>query len=164
MSGGRPAVLSALIEQNHDVGVFIAGSDATIDATVVRATQRRPAGMEFGDGILMVDERGQSSAALTATAVTDNAHAGERRGRLRSPALPAAAPLRQVHLAEHARALLRLHPFDQREVGAGGRGVEPDEGAEEIDRAQRGAGRLRGAGSRLRHEARVRQMAAAAQA
>src|SRR5262249_28963170 len=45
---------SSVIERNHDIGVQVHGSDATISATVVRDTTGRPDGL-FGDGILVSD-------------------------------------------------------------------------------------------------------------
>ncbi|WP_437758974.1 right-handed parallel beta-helix repeat-containing protein [Sorangium sp. So ce1389] len=53
-TGERASVLvrASLVEQNRDVGVFVGGSDATIEATVVRATQPRADGL-FGRGIVV---------------------------------------------------------------------------------------------------------------
>jgi len=45
---GAPASLQlgrSLVDQNHDVGVFIQGSEATLEATVVRATQPNAQGL-----------------------------------------------------------------------------------------------------------------------
>jgi hypothetical protein len=70
------ALTSSLVEANHDVGVFVVGSDATVETTVVRATKKAPAGLDFGDGILAVDNLGQCRASLTATVLSDNARAG----------------------------------------------------------------------------------------
>ncbi|KYF53190.1 hypothetical protein BE08_38670, partial [Sorangium cellulosum] len=42
--GASASLLNSLVEQNHDVGVLVSGSEATIEATVVRDTQPR------GDG------------------------------------------------------------------------------------------------------------------
>src|SRR5207237_1353573 len=41
---------ACLVEQNHEVGIFVAGSDTTIEATVVRSTQPDTQG-ESGRGI-----------------------------------------------------------------------------------------------------------------
>ncbi|WP_434041434.1 hypothetical protein [Sorangium cellulosum] len=51
--GGRADVTlrSSLVERNHGIGVFVAGSDATIDASVVRATQPAADG-DRGYGVL----------------------------------------------------------------------------------------------------------------
>jgi hypothetical protein len=43
-------VVTSLVEDNHDVGVFVSGSTATVESTVVRATQPDAQGF-FGRGI-----------------------------------------------------------------------------------------------------------------
>ncbi|KYF52068.1 hypothetical protein BE08_21325, partial [Sorangium cellulosum] len=45
---------SSLVEHNHDNGVFVAGSDATVEATVVRDTQ--PGNVDGGSGIVIQDD------------------------------------------------------------------------------------------------------------
>jgi hypothetical protein len=47
MRRANVTVRACLIEQNHDVGVYVSGSDATIEATVVRSTL--PNAQEKGD-------------------------------------------------------------------------------------------------------------------
>ncbi|XXX80876.1 right-handed parallel beta-helix repeat-containing protein [Sorangium sp. So ce134] len=56
-------VHASLIEQNHEAGVFVAGSEAKIVASVVRATQPNPSG-KFGRGI-EADPMGGERAGLT---------------------------------------------------------------------------------------------------
>ncbi|WP_437630269.1 right-handed parallel beta-helix repeat-containing protein [Sorangium sp. So ce854] len=65
---------TSLVERNHDVGVFVSGSDATIDATVIRATQRGAAGSE-GRGISIQDhpeEHERANVTLRASRVEQN--------------------------------------------------------------------------------------------
>ncbi|WP_437801820.1 right-handed parallel beta-helix repeat-containing protein [Sorangium sp. So ce693] len=63
-TGGRASVTvhASLVEQNHEVGVFVVGSDATIESTVVRATQPRADGTG-GVGIGVQDDRGRGERA-----------------------------------------------------------------------------------------------------
>ncbi|MBI4704672.1 MAG: right-handed parallel beta-helix repeat-containing protein, partial [Deltaproteobacteria bacterium] len=46
----------SLVEQNHDTGVFVSGSDATIEGTVVRGTLPRPSDQLLGLGIQVQDD------------------------------------------------------------------------------------------------------------
>ncbi|XYI01547.1 right-handed parallel beta-helix repeat-containing protein [Sorangium sp. So ce1128] len=72
------ALRGSLIEQNHDVGVFVAGSDATIEATVVRATQPSSDGTE-GTGILVrynLDTDERARVTVRACLVEQNHDAG----------------------------------------------------------------------------------------
>jgi hypothetical protein len=48
---GTTTLRGSLIEHNHDVGVFVLGSDATIEGIVVRSTQPRVADLSSGHGI-----------------------------------------------------------------------------------------------------------------
>lgn len=64
-------VRGCLVEQNHGVGVFVAGSDATIDSCLVRDTAPN-ADMLFGDGITVM----LGKAAILSSEVTYNERAG----------------------------------------------------------------------------------------
>jgi hypothetical protein len=66
---------SSLVEQNHDFGVAVWGSDATIEATVVRDTQQLSDGA-FGDGIAVISLGAPTTAAITSTKIEANARAG----------------------------------------------------------------------------------------
>ncbi|KYF76712.1 hypothetical protein BE11_44050 [Sorangium cellulosum] len=66
---------SVLVEQNHSFGVIIFGSDATIEASVVRATERGGAGTR-GDGVAVRSGDFPATATITSTAVESNARAG----------------------------------------------------------------------------------------
>ncbi|WP_437752274.1 right-handed parallel beta-helix repeat-containing protein [Sorangium sp. So ce1389] len=59
------ALHSALVERNHDIGVVVLGSDATVDATVVRDTQPRRDG--WGGHGIHVQENQQTHERATAT-------------------------------------------------------------------------------------------------
>ncbi|MBW2454840.1 MAG: hypothetical protein JRI68_10030 [Deltaproteobacteria bacterium] len=51
---GAPATLTlraSVLEQNHDLGLYVRGSAATVDASVVQATALRASDQRFGRGI-----------------------------------------------------------------------------------------------------------------
>jgi hypothetical protein len=73
---GKLVLVSSVVEQNHEVGVAVLGSDAEVGATVVRATSASPADFDFGDGVLVADVGNPASARLIATEATDNARCG----------------------------------------------------------------------------------------
>ncbi len=64
----------SLIEQNHEVGLFVGSSDAVVDTTVVRATHPRPAdglsgaGIRIQVGCVETPEGVQCDPAMQATA------------------------------------------------------------------------------------------------
>jgi hypothetical protein len=66
---------ASLVEENHEVGVFIGHSDAIIEETVVRATQTESDGTG-GDGIAVTSLMGPATAIITSTRIEDNARAG----------------------------------------------------------------------------------------
>ena len=69
-------VRGSLVEQNYDVGLLVMGSDATVEATVVRATQPAVADGFFGDGVSVVSHQGLASAALSVVLIDESARAG----------------------------------------------------------------------------------------
>ena len=77
------ALRSCLVEQNHEVGVIIDGSDVAIDATVVRATSPNADGL-FGLGMQLqpactassCDASVRSTAAVRATLIEESGEAG----------------------------------------------------------------------------------------
>jgi hypothetical protein len=76
---GRAARLwlkASLVEENHEIGVFVSSSEATVEATVVRATKPAPAGEGYGDGIMAMHGARAAQLTLTATELADNARAG----------------------------------------------------------------------------------------
>ncbi|MBI4701292.1 MAG: right-handed parallel beta-helix repeat-containing protein [Deltaproteobacteria bacterium] len=66
------AVRSSFIEMNRGVGVFVAGSDATIEASVVRDTQPHGDG-RFGDGVVVVSKSASATALVIATRIENSA-------------------------------------------------------------------------------------------
>ncbi|KYF53313.1 hypothetical protein BE08_35950 [Sorangium cellulosum] len=66
---------ASAVEQNHESGVFVAGSDATIEATVVRGTQPTRDG-DPGDGITVDSGGNPVTVAITSTTVESNTRAG----------------------------------------------------------------------------------------
>ncbi|MBW2527438.1 MAG: right-handed parallel beta-helix repeat-containing protein [Deltaproteobacteria bacterium] len=78
-STGAPAtvfVTGSLVAHNHDFGVFIAGSQASLEGVVVRATAANAADGYFGDGIAVVSEVGPSSCSVSGCRSEENARAG----------------------------------------------------------------------------------------
>jgi hypothetical protein len=65
-------VRACVVEQNHDIGVFVSGSDAILDASLVRDTSPRESDSLFGDGIAVFN----GTAAIQNVDVTGNARAG----------------------------------------------------------------------------------------
>ncbi|WP_437929553.1 right-handed parallel beta-helix repeat-containing protein [Sorangium sp. So ce291] len=68
---GSAIVRASLVEQNHQVGVVVFKSDATIEVTIVRTTQARK-GNTFGDGITIMN----GAAKIQHAMITGNARAG----------------------------------------------------------------------------------------
>ncbi|WP_437521418.1 right-handed parallel beta-helix repeat-containing protein [Sorangium sp. So ce726] len=76
--GATLRLRASLLERNHDAGLLVVGSDATVESTVVRTTQSRSHGMT-GKGIQVQDddarhERG--TLLLRASLVEDNHFTG----------------------------------------------------------------------------------------
>jgi len=70
---------TSCIEENHDAGVFVTGSDATISNTVIRDTQPRPADRSSGRGVTVrstSDTGAPASASIVASALIGNHEAG----------------------------------------------------------------------------------------
>jgi hypothetical protein len=68
----------SLIEQSHEVGVFVLGSDATIEATLVRSTQPNAQG-DFGRGMSIQRDpntKRRATATLHACLIEENHYAG----------------------------------------------------------------------------------------
>jgi hypothetical protein len=73
---GKLWLMASLVEQNHNVGVAILGSEATIEDTAVRATGLASVDDPFGDGIVGLDDIGSTRMVMTATESTGNARVG----------------------------------------------------------------------------------------
>jgi hypothetical protein len=75
---GRATVTSSLIDRNHDLGLHIAGSDAEVDAVVVRQTLALAANGSYGDGIAVtaLGTPIPASAKITRAHVEGSARAG----------------------------------------------------------------------------------------
>ncbi|MGK3987316.1 right-handed parallel beta-helix repeat-containing protein [Sorangium sp. So ce136] len=72
----RTTVRTSVVERNGDVGVLIAGSDATIEATVVRDTQPRKSDGRAGVGIAVQNHSARASVTLRTSLIEQNHHAG----------------------------------------------------------------------------------------
>ncbi|WP_437752273.1 right-handed parallel beta-helix repeat-containing protein [Sorangium sp. So ce1389] len=69
------ALRASLVEQNHEAGVVVFDSDATVEATVVRATRPRR-DETAGDGIAVVSSGAPAAVTVTSTQIESNARAG----------------------------------------------------------------------------------------
>jgi len=76
MARANATVRGALIDRNHDVGLFVAGSDATVETTVVRGTAARASDGFMGDGVSFVYEDAPVSGTVTSSSIIDNNRAG----------------------------------------------------------------------------------------
>ncbi len=78
MDRAKVTVHGCLVEQNHDVGVFVMGSDATIEATVIRSTLPYGQG-EFGFGLAIQNvpvTGARANVTIRACLVEQNQDAG----------------------------------------------------------------------------------------
>src|SRR5262249_54441498 len=81
-NSGRRGVLSmkgCVVEQNHELGIFVGGADATIDASLVRDNQPRVADGLGGRGIDLeqhVTTGQRSTLALTGSVIEHNHESG----------------------------------------------------------------------------------------
>jgi len=72
-------LVASLLEQNHEIGAIVIGSDATIEGTVVRDTNPRPLNQVFGRGIGIqhaLDAAGRASVTLHASLLEHNHEVG----------------------------------------------------------------------------------------
>jgi hypothetical protein len=66
----------SLLEQNHDIGLFVADSDATVERSVVRTTLAQAADGLFGDGVAVFADGAPSALTIVDTRIEDSARAG----------------------------------------------------------------------------------------
>lgn len=85
LSRGGLTLRGSFVHQNHDVGVFVGGSDAVVDRTVISGTQPRAADLVTGRGLSAIiactDEAGcdptiRSTATVQSSVVEHNHDAG----------------------------------------------------------------------------------------
>ncbi|RLB48132.1 MAG: hypothetical protein DRI90_25660 [Deltaproteobacteria bacterium] len=67
---------ASLVEQNHQVGVIVFGSDVTIKGTVVRTTLPQTSDGLFGDGIVIAAYSSPASALISSCLAEANARVG----------------------------------------------------------------------------------------
>jgi hypothetical protein len=73
----QATILASLVSDNHDTGIFVAASNATITGSVVRRTLAEPGTNTFGDGIAIVSPAaGPGSARVSNVQIDDSARAG----------------------------------------------------------------------------------------
>jgi hypothetical protein len=75
-AGGRANVTlrASVVEGSHELGVFVAGSDATIETTVVRDTQPRVTDQTLGRGIGALDGGGATATVTIRASVIERSH------------------------------------------------------------------------------------------
>jgi hypothetical protein len=66
------SIRACLVEENHNIGIFVISSDVTIASTIVRDTAPEKSGDLFGDGIAVFE----GTAMIQDAVVTNNARAG----------------------------------------------------------------------------------------
>ncbi|WP_437630267.1 right-handed parallel beta-helix repeat-containing protein [Sorangium sp. So ce854] len=71
----KATLRAVLLSQNHGAGVLVAGSDATIESTVVRDTRALPDGTS-GRGVEIQSQRGRSEVTLRTSLLERNRDAG----------------------------------------------------------------------------------------
>jgi parallel beta helix pectate lyase-like protein len=69
-------ITGSLIEHTHEVGLLIAGSDANVEASIIRATSPRPGDGLYGDGVVVASFFGPAGATITRSRIDDSARAG----------------------------------------------------------------------------------------
>jgi Right handed beta helix region len=78
LANGEPSVVTVracTVERNHDVGLLVVDSDATVDACWIRQSLATPDGL-FGDGLLGVTQGSPTNVFVSATRIDDSARAG----------------------------------------------------------------------------------------
>jgi len=66
---------SSLVEQNHDIGVYVSGSEATLEGVVVRNTLPQPSDQKFGWGInTQASLAGAPATALVRSSLIEGNH------------------------------------------------------------------------------------------
>jgi hypothetical protein len=69
-------VSASVVQDNQDVGLFVAGSTAAISGTAALGTKARSADGLFGDDVVIVSEQNPASATLSANRLEQGARAG----------------------------------------------------------------------------------------
>jgi len=69
-------ITGSLIEQNHDIGLLVSESDASVEASVIRATSPRVLDGLFGDGMVVVGDVAAGSATVIQSRIEDSTRAG----------------------------------------------------------------------------------------
>jgi hypothetical protein len=72
-------IVSSVVERNSTAGMLVSGSDAVIDATVIRATQPRASDLDYGLGVVVQRDFGTgvpSHVVFRGSLIDDNRGAG----------------------------------------------------------------------------------------
>jgi hypothetical protein len=68
-------IRATLIDQNHDVGLYVLSSNAVVENSAIRQTASRPDGI-LGDGLSLHNDMGQTNVSVHNLLVSDSARAG----------------------------------------------------------------------------------------
>ncbi len=69
-------IRGSAVQRSHEFGFMVAGVPATIETTLVEATQPAVDDGQYGDGIVVVSSHGYATAAVTNSRITDSSRAG----------------------------------------------------------------------------------------
>ena len=69
-------VQRTLIEENRDIGLFVSGSDVSVEATVVRQTRARASDGLFGDGVVVFSELAPARATVANVRIEASSRTG----------------------------------------------------------------------------------------
>jgi hypothetical protein len=75
----KATIRASIVEDNRDIGLIVNGSDATIEATVVRGTQLQMSDRRFGSGVVVQTDastQAQASATVDACVIAHNRSGG----------------------------------------------------------------------------------------
>ena len=69
-------LMGSVLERSLEAGLYVSGSDATIDASWVRDTKGSAFDDRFGDGIVVISTFGPATAIVTASGIEASARVG----------------------------------------------------------------------------------------
>jgi hypothetical protein len=72
----RGSIVGSLVTQNHEVGVFLGGAEARVEATLISATRPQASNDRYGDGITLFSLALEARATIDASRIEDSARAG----------------------------------------------------------------------------------------
>lgn len=76
VQGSTATIRRCLVEQNHDVGVYVADSDLVLEDSAVVGTLPREADQAFGDGVSAYSHLAATTATIQGCVISGSARAG----------------------------------------------------------------------------------------